>query len=277
MSMRCHPVGLDVWCCAGLPEQEVAVRIEEFRLNSNLHPAETSAGCDFLLARQLEAIDQDVRVMHQALVARTYLHCFHPACFRNWDGENKVPVGVYAGGGEQKRLGGFHDEVRLAELPSFRKVGLTRQICGTALQHALFHPFLDELNLLVAQATLVREFQGLRLGQPRWHETRVRNSYDLAAVLLDILVGEQRKRPCLTGPVTRGTIFKDDGRDIAVERDSPLTSCRAQSRLPSDLRFRYSRQVRNAWFPGFTCERQGQSQEASAANLHPRGHSRSEM
>ena len=60
-------------------------------------------------------------------------------------------------------------------------------------------------------ATLVREFQGLRLGQPRWHETRVRNSYDLAAVLLDILVGEQRKRPCLTGPVTRGTIFKDDG------------------------------------------------------------------
>ena len=78
-------------------------------------------------------------------------------------------------------------------------------------------------NLGIAEAAFIGELQGLRSGQPRRHEARLGDRNDLAPVLADVLVGEQRKRAGLARTMAGGAISIDDGRDIAIERDTACT------------------------------------------------------
>src|SRR5208283_2770556 len=103
------------------------------------------------------------------------------------------------------------------QLPSFYELRLRRQVRRTALQHALLDPALNECDLLTAETALVGELQRLRFRQPRWHEARLRDRSNLAPVLLDVVVGQQRKRACFAWPMTGCAVMKDDGCNIAIE------------------------------------------------------------
>ena len=128
-----HSIGLDVRHGAGLPEEEMAVGIEDLRLDHDVHAAETCAGLFFLLARNFLAVDQDIGVMHQALVAGSYLYRFDPARVIDGNRQNEIPVRVEAGGCQSIRLRGLNDEIGLSELPSLGELWLRRQVGRIAL------------------------------------------------------------------------------------------------------------------------------------------------
>src|SRR5271157_5320614 len=157
--------------------------------------------------------------MHQALVARTYLDRLHPAAFVDRDGQNEIPIRVDAARRQLKRLRRFDDQVRLSQLPSFHELRLSWQVRWTALQHTLLNPLLNERDLLAAETALVGELQRLRFRQPRRHEARLRDRSDLVPVFLDVFIGQQRERAGLTRPMTGCAVMKDDGSNIAIERD----------------------------------------------------------
>src|SRR5580704_6907576 len=99
-----HPLRLDVRDGARLPEEQVAVRIEYLRLDANLHAAKTGAGLGFALARGTGAIDENVGMMHEALVAGTNLNRFDPTRALDGNRKNKIPICVRALGWKSQRL-----------------------------------------------------------------------------------------------------------------------------------------------------------------------------
>ena len=127
-----HSVRLDVRNRARLPEQQVAVGIEDLRLDANLHAAETGARLALPLARRTGTIHQNVGVVHVALVARTNLNRFHPPRLLDWNGKNKVPVRVSALRRKHERLLRRQNHVGLSETPAldeFRLREADRRCC----------------------------------------------------------------------------------------------------------------------------------------------------
>ena len=70
---------------------------------------------------------------------------------------------------------------------------------------------------MVGKATLVSELNVARFGEPRRHEARLRHGSNLAAVFLDVLIGEKRERASFAGPMARSAVVKNNWRDIAIE------------------------------------------------------------
>src|SRR6185369_9824966 len=104
----------------------MAVGIKGFRFYRQVHTREARAGLDFLTTPVLLAVDQNIGVMHEALVAGSNLDGFEPAGAPDRRAKYKIPIIVRAA--RQQRIGfsSFHDGVRLAELPSFDKFELGR-------------------------------------------------------------------------------------------------------------------------------------------------------
>ena len=137
-----HAVRLVVHNGSGLPEKKVAVGIEHFRLNPDFHSAEAAARVFLHAARRLVAVDQNVGVMHQALVARTDLDRPHPSRLVDRDRQNEIPVLIDAARRQHVRLLRLHDQVGLSQLPAFDELRLGRKIRRLAFQHALRRPTL---------------------------------------------------------------------------------------------------------------------------------------
>ena len=93
---QCHAFRFNVRDGPGLPEEQVTIRVEDLRLDPNLHSSETGARLGFAPAGGSFAIDKNVGVVHVALVAGTNLNRLHPTRFLNRHRENEIPIGVGA-------------------------------------------------------------------------------------------------------------------------------------------------------------------------------------
>ena len=157
--------------------------------------------------------------MHVALVAGTNLDRLHPARFLNRHRENEIPIGVGALRRQSQRLVRSENQIGLAQSPALDKLRRRRKIRRIALDRSLLDPAPDQLDFSIGQAKLIRKFQLLRLRQPRRHGSRPRHVGDLSRMLLDVGVGQQRKRRRFSRPVTRAARTKNDRSDVAIEGD----------------------------------------------------------
>ncbi len=135
-----HVSWFDVRSRARLPEKNVTVRIEGFRLDAQFHARETVAGMFLLSARKVLAIEKDIRVVNDAFFTRADLDCLHPADIAKIGGKNEVPIVVDTRRDEGVRLPRMKDEVGLAELPSGREFRLGRKVARISLRDALRRP-----------------------------------------------------------------------------------------------------------------------------------------
>src|ERR1700737_4049522 len=102
----------------------MAVGVEDLGFDGELHSTETRAGFFFLMSRGLPAVDQDIGVMNQALVAGPDLDGLQPASAVDRSAKDKVPESIRAVRGQQERFLGFDDYIRVAELPAFDELRL---------------------------------------------------------------------------------------------------------------------------------------------------------
>ncbi len=149
-----HAFGLGDRGRAGLPEQEMAAR---------------GAG----------AIQQDVRVMHHALVARAQLHGAHVARAVHGRVHHEIAEHVRAFRGHRVGLRHFEHEIGRAELPSRGEGGGRGSGGGRPLRRAFGGPALDERDLLVGEPPRSGQVAVARLGRPGRHEADPGHARDL--------------------------------------------------------------------------------------------------
>ena len=105
----------------------------------------------FALARRTRAINQNVGVVHIALVAGTNLDRLHPTRLVNRHRKNKIPIRVGALRRKDERLRRRENHVGLAEPPAFYKLRLRRQIGRVAFDGSLLDPARDQVDFRVRQ------------------------------------------------------------------------------------------------------------------------------
>src|SRR5690348_11666072 len=105
-----------------LPEEKMPVRIKCFRLDLQLHPGKSAARKLLLTSRRMRPINQQIRVMHQALCSRVYFDGLHPARFSKGRLEYEIPILVAAARRKRVRFFSTQDQVGLSELPSRGKL-----------------------------------------------------------------------------------------------------------------------------------------------------------
>ena len=220
-----HPIRLNVRNGSRLPKEQMTVGVKQLRLDANLHAAKACARLGFALARGCFAIHKNIRVVHIALISGTNLNRPHPTRFWNRHRENKIPICVGARGRQAERLVRRKHQIRFAELPAGNPPGLRSQIGRIAFDFSLLDPALDQINFGIRQAKLVREFELLRLRQPRGHGPRLCHIDDLSRMFFYVGVVQQRERRCLSRPMTGGARLKDDRGDVAVEGDLLCRRC----------------------------------------------------
>src|SRR5579864_5874308 len=157
--------------------------------------------------------------MNKLLVAWTNLNGFHPAGTINGNGKDKIPIHIGAVRRQNKWLCCFKHQIRTSALPPFNKFRLWRQIRGISLGSTLLNPFLYSRDLFVGKARLVREFERLGVGQPWWHKSCSGHDFDLASMLLDVLVSQKREGARFSRMVATGARVKDNRSNIAIKGD----------------------------------------------------------
>ncbi len=121
---------------------------------------------------------------------------------------NKIPILVSAAGGKLIRLFRLDNQIRRPHLPAFCKFRGGRQIGRRAFDGTLFHPMSDRSDLCVGESKLIRKFKFAGIGQPRRHESALRNGDDLPGINIRILIGEQREGAGFAGAMARGAMLK---------------------------------------------------------------------
>ena len=94
---------------------------------------------------------------------------------------------------------------------------LGRKVTRLPLQHSLIDPGANSRNLLLGKPPLVGKLHIARFRQPWRHKPRLRHRNNLLAVLLHVLISEQRKRTRLARPVARNTVMENDWSNVAIE------------------------------------------------------------
>ncbi len=90
-------VGFGVRRAAGLPEEEMAGRIEDVGFDVEIHAREA----EWFFARGAGAVDDHVRVMHKAFIARADFDGANVAGRGNVRSEDEIPEDVGSAGGER--------------------------------------------------------------------------------------------------------------------------------------------------------------------------------
>ena len=168
----------------------MTVGIKDLRRDAHFHASEAVAFHCLQAPRGLVAVNQNVGMVYQSLVARTNFNRPHPARLVYRNGQDEIPILICTARRQHVCLFRLENQVGLAQLPALHELRFRRKIGGLAFQHALGHPLPNGGDLFVCQAPLVGKFQFLRLGQPGRHEARLRYGHDLMAAFLDVLVRE---------------------------------------------------------------------------------------
>jgi len=131
---------------AWLPKKKMAIGVEGFGFDLQLHTGEAAAGRFFLAAGGLGAVHKEIGVMYEALVARMDFDGFDETGSAEGGSENKIPVDIAAAGGNFKRSGGVEDEIGLTELPAGSEMRSGRNVASVAFGSAAVEPFLEECD-----------------------------------------------------------------------------------------------------------------------------------
>lgn len=202
-----------------LPEKEMAVGIERFGFDLQLHAGKAGAWGFFLPPRGLGTVDDEVCVMDETALAGANLNRFDPSCFFDGRVKNEIPIDVAAAGGNFEGRFGAKDQIRLAELPAGIEVGSRREVGGGTFGHAGINPFLKQGNFIWRKMQIVIESPFARLGQPWRHDAFLGEIRRLTGMRFEVAVGEQGKRSGFARMVARRARAEDDGSKIAIECD----------------------------------------------------------
>src|SRR5258707_14109990 len=81
----------------------------------------------------------------------------HPFILREVRWNDEVAVDIRAARPQVVSSRHFHDQVRLAQMPSVGEFWQLRHLRGVALRHAVLHPLSDRRNLAVGEPALIGE------------------------------------------------------------------------------------------------------------------------
>ncbi len=210
--------------CVGLPEEEVAVGIEDIAgVDFEFHAAEAVLPVGGMRsAPGAGAIDEDIRVMHDLRDAGENLYGADVVGLGEGIGKDEVVEDVGAGGLEGEGAGNGEDEIGLACLPVRVIVGRGRSFRGIALGHAGGDPAADEGDVFLADAAVVDEVAIARLGQPGRHEARLRDLHHLGTATARVLIAEEAEGSAAAGVMAGAAVLIDDGGDLAAPCDGCL-------------------------------------------------------
>ena len=158
-------------------------------------------------------------MVHNLARAGTKLHRADPFVLLEVERDHEIAEDVGAARRKIERNRHFHDEIGLAQVPSFRELGKLGHLRGIALRHALLDPIGNGRDLLVRQTAFIGELAVIVRGVPGRHITGFRDGRDQGAALLDVFIGNQRERSSLTRAMARHAVVVHDGSDVFAECD----------------------------------------------------------
>src|SRR5262249_14348527 len=215
-----HPFRFDCRRGAWLPEEEVAVGIEAFGLNRHIHSAESDLWVLLVAAaRRPAAINQDVRVVEDFLVAGQKLNRLDVTRLRDRDRDDEVAEDISRSSGQRVRLWRLDDLIGLPQLPCFIEFWRGGKILSIAFDHSLLNPLANGFDLLVAQSARISELAVAGFRQPWRHVSARGYGHDLSRAFFDFLNLEQAERTRPARVVAGQTVREEDRRDLFVERD----------------------------------------------------------
>ena len=114
-------------------------------------------------------------------------------------------------------LGNGQDEIGFPDHPAVDEPRGRGKVLGVALRRAVVGPSQQRLAIAGRQAPVVGELPVPRIRVPRRHVAVADFVADRLGMRPRVVVGQQRHRADLSGPVTSHAILVKDGRDIFAE------------------------------------------------------------
>ena len=151
-------------------------------------------------------------------VVRTKLRCAHVYIVVEIHGDYEATELVRPFRGHIELGRPAQNLVRLAQLPSFRKLRQCRFVRRIAFRRSIAGPLGDQRNLLVGKTPCIFEVAISWLCFPRRHHSRPGDRCNLAGALPGIQIGQQREGRHFAWPVAQGAVLVKNGRDVLVVR-----------------------------------------------------------
>ena len=152
-------------------------------------------------------------------VARDGLGRLDPDVFLEVGRDPEVDVGNDPLGRARSRSRGARKRRRACRSSSPRKTCGGPAVLGVAQRRALIDPGQERGALLGRQAAVVDEMAIARIGVPGGHPALVDHLADHRRMLSGIVIGQERERPDLAGPVAGLALVLDDRGDVRGVRD----------------------------------------------------------
>ena len=118
--------------------------------------------------------------------------------------------------------GQFHNHFRPNRPSIHRPFHRWRRILGIAFRSTAVYPLDEGIDFILLQRTIIREVAIILVREPRRHFPHRYRGLDRLCPGTRILVGDERHRRDLTGPVTALTIFLENRKHIFGESDRGL-------------------------------------------------------
>src|SRR5581483_9368991 len=168
----------------------------------------------------------------------------HPLVLLEARGDEEVPVGDRALGGDALLPGDGPGGVGRADAPALREPGRGRRVLRVAFRRAGVDPRGDRGDLLARQVAVVLPRADLRVRVPGRHAALDDDLLDLLGGRLRLLVLEEREGADVPGPVALDAALLEDRLDVLVVRDLAGRGGARGRRPPGDLFDRAARRLR---------------------------------
>ena len=234
----------------GLPEEEMAVRLEAIGDDLQVHSWKAHGGVGGVApARPARSIDQHVGVMHEPWRARQDLDRSHVLRLVDWRGQDEVVKPIVAVRIEHEAGWRRQHEIGYPELPRGRERWRGRY-SGVAFRRSSLHPGRQLPDRVIRQPPLADEVAMALDRRPGRHVTPAGHLHNLPGAPANLLVGRQRERSNTAVVMTWGAPRVDDRRDVGRKRGRCLGDGSRQSIAPAGRPRRWPAPRRTQLTPG---------------------------
>ncbi len=161
--------------------------------------------------------DRSDHVVDDAAIPRPHLDPLDPLVLGEAGGEDDVLVGDGAGCRHLELDRHLEDDVGRTDAPAVAPLDRRRRVLGVTLRPAALRPSHQRVDLGWRQGAVVGEAPVRRIGEPRRHQLLLHGGADGLGPRPRLLVGQERHRPDLAGPVAALAVPLEDRLDVAVE------------------------------------------------------------